>query len=658
MSRLGSNRAASVTDGWEHNVDSVSTYTDTQNDSSYRSMMRRRRITMASLVVLTIAVVVAGLARILGADGFTWVEAIMLVLFAANTPWIVLGFWNSAIGLYVLHLAEGGISRVVPLNMPSAKLPISARTAIIMPVFDEDPERVFRHLQTVVDTMDATGEAVDFEVFLLSDSRNPEIAAEEEARFAALQQRDAMPGRLHYRRRPENTGHKVGNIKDFCDRWGDEFDFMVVLDADSVMAGRSIIRLIRIMEHNPSLGILQTLPVGLPSSSPFARIFQFGMRQGMRPYTVGSAWWQGDEGPYWGHNAILRVQPFRAHCQLPILPGKPPFGGEILSHDQVEAVLMRRAGYHVRVVPQEGGSYEENPPTLPDFLKRDLRWCQGNLQHTKLLGMPGLRPLGRLQLVLGILMYLAAPLWMGFLLTGLVITVVTALDIGAPAEIFSPAPGLFWGTVGFADMVGLFVFMMFMTFAPKLFGVLDVMLQPRRRREYGGAGRMAAGAGVEILFSVLLAPVVSLAQTIFIFGLFLGKRVQWDAQSRDRRSIAMLEAARGLWPQTLMGLTIAAVFIVFAPSILPWAVPLVTGLILSVPFACLTSRSQIGLILARLGLCSTPEEIAPPTVVRMLRLKLPTPDLADAAGSTIKASAIKPLDKPLPVRIRSGSRLG
>ena len=323
------------------------------------------------------------------ADGLNVIELAMIVLFAVSLPWIVVGFWNALVG-FVLLVRPGGLRRVVPLaGLGQAPAAPSSRVAILMPVHDEDPQGVFRTLQATIASVDAALPTNDFEIFVLSDSGDPDIARREVTLFRAWQRADRRQRRLHYRRRRDNEGFKVGNIQAFCDRWGHAFDHMIVLDADSVMSGAAILRLVGLMEANPRLGILQTLIVGLPATSPFARIFQFGMRHGMRTYTMGSAWWQGCAGPFWGHNAIIRLQPFIEHCRLPMVPGRPPLGGAVLSHDQVEAVLMRKAGYEVRVLPVEGGSFESNPPTLLDFSKRDLRWCHGNMQYTRLLGIAG-----------------------------------------------------------------------------------------------------------------------------------------------------------------------------------------------------------------------------------------------------------------------------
>jgi membrane glycosyltransferase len=568
---------------------------------------------MLALVASTIATVVAWLAHLLAADGgLGLLDLLMVTLFALTTPMVALGFWSALIGTLLLRFACDPIGTLVPATRrvrPGA--PIRSRVAIVMPVCDEVPDQVLRHLRAVTQDLDASGEAAPFEVFLLSDTRDPAIAAEEAAGFAAWRAADAAPDRLHYRRRTDNQGFKAGNIWDFCERFGGRFEFMIVLDADSVMSAAAIGRLVRIMEAAPEIGILQPLIVGLPSLSPFARIFQFGMRHGMRAYATGTAWWQADEGSYWGHNAIIRLAPFRAQCRLPALPGEPPLGGHLLSHDQLEAVLMRGAGYEVRVLPQEDGSFEQNPPTLPDFVRRDLRWCQGNMQYLKLLGLRGIRPIGRLQLMLAVIMYLASPFWLGFLILGLAQTVLGTDPAG--------------GSIDPVLALGLFGLMLGMSFAPKVLGVIDTLLSPERGRAFGGAGRITAGALLEILFSFLLGPVAAVAHTIFIGGLLFGRQVRWNVQQRDGRIVRWMEAWRGLWPQTLMGLLAALVLVLFAPTLLPWAAPVLAGLILATAFARLTSSRAVGSRLARLGLCATPEEIEPPEAFAALALPHATP---------------------------------
>src|SRR5712691_5161393 len=345
-------------------------------------------LTMAGLIWLAVVALSPG--------GFGVVDLILVVLFAVTLPWYVIGFWNATIGFLIMRFARDPAAAVTPAAAGvRGDEPITASTAILMCIRNEPTERTARYLAPLVDGLAADPAAGRFHVYVLSDTDVPAIAAAEEAHFAALAAARRQRIAVIYRRRPVNTGFKAGNVRDFCERWGAAHDFAVVLDADSLMTAAAVTRLVRIMQADPRLGILQSLVIGLPSTSAFARLFQFGMRLGMRSYTIGSACWQGDCGPYWGHNAILRLAPFMAHCALPVLPARGVLGGHVLSHDQIEAVLMRRAGYEVRVLPDETLGWEENPPTLIEFIRRDLRWCQGNLQYWRFLFLPGLAPVSR-----------------------------------------------------------------------------------------------------------------------------------------------------------------------------------------------------------------------------------------------------------------------
>ena len=383
------------------------------------------------------------------------------------------------------------------------KAPLRIKTAIFMTVRNEDPARAILRLRTVKSSVDATGEGGAFSYFVLSDTSDPAVAAAEEAAVAAWKAADPDAERIVYRRRADNIGFKAGNVRDFCARWGKDYTLMLPLDADSLMSGSQIVRLARMMQAHPKIGILQSLVVGMPSASAFARIFQFGMRHGMRSYTMGQAWWVGDCGPFWGHNALVRIKPFHDQCDLPMLPGKPPLGGHVLSHDQVEATLMRRAGYEVRVLPEERGSWEENPPTMLEFARRDVRWCQGNMQYLKLLDLPGLYPMSRFQLVWAILMFIGIPAW----------TLMIAL-----------LPVAAWQAQAIDDFpitlaIGLYVTFFTMYLMPKIAGLLDAMLTRGGVARYGGWLRFVPGAAIELTFSFLQGAVSTIRTSIFMVGL-------------------------------------------------------------------------------------------------------------------------------------------
>jgi membrane glycosyltransferase len=571
--------------------------------------LTRRRALFAALVAATM-IGVLWLAAVavppysLGAISF-------LVLFTITLPWSVIGFWNAFIGFLIMRLAR---DPAVTVNALAASIrgdePITASTAILMCIRNESPDQVVRNLQPLLEGLVREHVAHLFHVYVLSDSSDPGIIADETSCFDAFAATWQGVVPVTYRRRAVNTAFKSGNIRDFCERWGNNHDFAITLDADSFMPTDAVLRLIRIAQANPTLGILQTLIIGMPSVSVFARVFQFGMRLGMRSYTLGATWWQGDCGPYWGHNAIIRLAPFIAHCHMPVLPGDGPLSGHVLSHDQVEAALMRRAGYEVRVLPVEGLSWEENPPTLMEFSRRDLRWLQGNMQYWRLLSLPGLRPVSRFQLLFAIQMYLGSPAWMAMTAIG---TVLLALS-DTPAAHYVPVKAGA-GTV-------LFSIMMLMTFAPKIATVIDVLLTPAARRSYGGTPTFAVNIAIETLFMILLSPVIALSHTIFMTRLFVFRRGgTWNGQTRQSHAVPWRLAFDRLWPQTLAGCAVLAVAASKAPNDIGFVLLGTTGLILAAPFAVATASPLIGRLFARIGVCRLPEEKAAPAV--LLPLELP-----------------------------------
>lgn len=560
--------------------------------------LRTRRLVVLALNLATLAGLLYGLAQVLGAGGWSLADGVIFTAFIFGAPWTVLGFWNAVIGLWLLHGVKDGLERVAPFAAAGdGEAPLTARTAILMTLRNEDPERAFKRLRIVKGSLDATGEGARFDYFVLSDT-NVAAVAEAEARLAAEWAAEtAEPGRITYRRRLDNAGFKAGNVRDFCEHWGERYELMLPLDADSVMSGEAIVKLARMMQAYPRLGILQSLVVGMPSKSAFARVFQFGMRQGMRPYTMGSAWWIGECGPFWGHNAMVRIAPFRDTCHLPVLPGGPPLGGAVMSHDQVEATLMRRAGYEVRVLPVEMGSWEENPPTMLDFAKRDLRWCLGNLQYLKLLDLPGLKAMSRFQLIWAILMFLGLPAW----------TLMIAL---LPVKAYEDA-GIANYPVSLAT--GLYVLFLAMYLSPKLAGLADIALTRGGTRRYGGSLRFAVSALIEIVFAFLQGAVSSFRTTLFMIGLAFGHaRIGWNGQARDVHSLSWTTAFAGLWPHLLFGIYIFGALLLLSPTMLLWSLPLTAGYLLAIPFAVLTAAPGLGGWFVRNGLCGIPEDFAPP----------------------------------------------
>jgi membrane glycosyltransferase len=573
---------------------------------SIDELTRRRRIVFG-LNGITYGLLLWWASDILGAGGWTWVDASLLVGFALGTPWAVLGFWNALIGLWLLHFrGKPAWLDVAPYAAAGAEaVPIRIKTAVFMTLRNEDAARAIGRFKIVKDSLDRTGEGDHFSYFVLSDTNAETVAEAELEAIAAWRAADRDPDRIIYRRRHDNVGYKAGNVRDFCARWGDQFNLMLPLDADSLMSGEEIVRLVRMMQAHPKLGILQSLVVGMPSASAFARIFQFGMRHGMRSYTMGQAWWVGECGPFWGHNALVRIQPFREQCDLPLLPGRPPLGGHVLSHDQVEATLMRRAGYEVRVLPEEVGSWEENPPTMLEFARRDVRWCQGNMQYLKLLDLPGLYPMSRFQLLWAILMFVGIPAWT------LMIALLPLAAIQAQAIADFPT--------GAAKALYITYFIMYLM--PKIAGLADVMLSRGGIERYGGWVRFVCGAALELAFSFLQGAVSTIRTSIFMLGLLFGKSVAWGGQLRDAKVLSWGEAARQLWPQTAFGVIVCGALLVIAPPVLWWSLPLTIGYLLAIPFAVLTADPAFGRSLERLGICGIPEDFrAPPEIAAARQL--------------------------------------
>jgi membrane glycosyltransferase len=565
-----------------------------------------RRILFTTLVIATIAGVLWLTAIALSADGLDTLDIVILVLFAATLPWSVIGFWNATIGFAIMRFARDPIAAVLPAaTRVSGHEPITAATAILLCIRNESPERVIRNLKPMMADLAAAGVGDRFHVYVLSDTSDAAIAQQEDASFGLLAQRwDGRLG-LTYRRRTDNAGFKAGNVRDFCERWGERYELAVTLDADSFMPAAAILRLVRIMQADGKIGILQGLVVGLPSTSAFARIFQFGMRLGMRSWTIGSAWWQADCGPYWGHNAIIRIAPFVAHCHIPKLPEGGVLGGHVLSHDQIEAALMRRAGYDVRVLPEEDLGWEENPPTLIEFIRRDQRWCQGTLQYGHFLFMPGMKFVSRFQLAFAMLMFLGSPAWIGLLVVG---TVALAASPTA-ADFIRPDAGH-----------ALLAVILVMWFAPKIATVIDVLTRPKLRRAFGGTARFLVSVATETVFFILLSPIMWICHTLFLAGLPFGRVIGWIGQVRHDHTVPWSQSLHQLWPHTAIGFAGLGLISATHPSAFCYAFLLAGGPALSIPLAVFTARPGLGRLLTRIGIGRLPEETAPPLALTALAL--------------------------------------
>ncbi len=544
--------------------------------------------------------------KVVSVGGTTPLEWALLVLFVANFSWIALAFTSSLVGfVWMVALAPK------PPELPQA---LASRTAVVMPIYNESPERVFAAVQAMVESVGATQLGDAFDWFFLSDTTNPDIFVAEENAFLRLRDRIGAQTRVYYRHRRENTARKAGNIADFVTRWGGCYEHMLVLDADSLMLGRTIVALAAAMEADPDAGIIQTLPLIINRNTLFARIQQFAARIYGPVIAAGLSTWMGRDGNYWGHNAIIRTKAFADHCGLPHLRGKPPMGGHILSHDFVEAALIRRAGYAVYMLPMLDGSYEESPPSLIDLSARDRRWCQGNLQHIRVLPARGLHPASRQHFATGIFAYIASPLWMMQLLVGMVLVLQASY---IKPEYFTNELTLVPAFPRFdaERSLELFAVTMVVLLMPKVFGLLVSLIQGETRRGSGGALRLILSAILEVLMSALLAPVMMLIQTGHVMHFLFGLDTGWNPQRRDDGSIPFMAIVRRHRSHVLFGVLTLVSGLLISPSLVAWMSPTIIGLLLAIVLSWATGKLSVGLAFKRVGLLATPEERHRPSVV-------------------------------------------
>ncbi|HET6725196.1 MAG TPA: glucans biosynthesis glucosyltransferase MdoH [Gammaproteobacteria bacterium] len=582
-----------------------------------------RHFLMFVLVAVQTAFTGIYMVQILPYHGQTALEAAVLVTFIGLFAWISIGFWTAFAGFFTLlfNLRRLAITRICEAR-GSDHAPL-ARTAILMPIYNEDPRRVFAGLRTTYLSLQKTGQLEHFQFFVLSDTTDAARSVQEELEWSEFCRSLGAFGRVHYRRRRTHIKRKSGNIGDFCRRWGATFTYMIVFDADSVMAGPTLVKMVQMMEVRPEAGIIQTPPVTANRVSLFARIQQFANRVYGPMFTAGVHFWQLGECYYWGHNAIIRIKPFIEHCGLSRLPGNGPLGGEILSHDFVEAALMRRAGWEVWVAYDLGGSYEETPPTLLDELKRDRRWCQGNLQHLRLLGTRGLSAAHRAMFVNGVMAYASAMIWLLFLILSTAEVAVQALT---PVKYFSSKPSLFpiwpewhpnWALALVVSTAGLL-------FLPKILSWALTVLKPPPTRCFGGFFRLTFSVLLETIVASLLAPIRMLFHAKFVLTTLIGRQVKWGAQVREDAETGWLTAIRYHGGATVIAIIWAGGVYWLNPAFFWWLAPIVSALVFSIPLSVFLSRVRLGRLARRAGLFTIPEEIEAPAEIAALNAELAT----------------------------------
>jgi len=583
------------------------------------------RVRRACIFIGTASLTFAGcyeMYEVLQVGGVTLLEWMVLFLFVLLFAWVAFSFMSALAGFAVLLLR----SRDALGIDPDAPVPtIASRTAMLLPTYNEDPYLVMARLRAMHEALEHSGFGARFDWFVLSDTTNPSIWIAEEQCFLRVRQHRGA-NNIYYRHRPENFARKSGNIEDWIKRFGAAYQHMIVLDADSLMTGETILRLVSAMEKHPDVALIQTLPTVVNARTLFARLQQFSGRLYGPLIAAGIAWWHGSEGNYWGHNAIIRVRAFAQDAGLPDLRGRKPFGGHILSHDFVEAALMRRGGWSIRMAPSLGGSYEECPPTLIDFAARDRRWCQGNLQHLAVLPARGLHWVSRLHLLTGIGSYLTAPLWLLFLLFGILISLQAQF---VRPEYFPKGFSLFpkWPAQDPILAAWVFVGTMGLLVVPKLLAYVLLVTQSRRRKQFGGGMLAFAGLVIETLLSGLIAPVMMIFQSTAVTEILLGRDAGWQVQRRDDGELPNGELIRKYALPTLFGIAMAGSAYAVSLPLLLWMAPVIIGLLLSIPIAMLCS-SRSG---ANPRLFRTPEQTSPPEVlVRANELSKDSDEIAAA----------------------------
>ncbi|MFT3781639.1 MAG: glucans biosynthesis glucosyltransferase MdoH [Nibricoccus sp.] len=588
-----------------------------------KRLKRRRRLFFTAVFVLT-SLATWFMADLFWRDnnGIRGLEWALLVLFVILFSQVAVGFVTALLGFYVIN--RGGDSRLITKTVkPDEDVPL-ASTAIIMPVFNEDVSRVFEALRVIYRSVQETKKLEHFDFFILSDSTKPNQWIQEEVAWVELCKQVGGFGRIFYRKRRQQINKKAGNVADFLRRWGKNYRYMVVLDADSVMSGKALVDLVATMQKNPTVGIIQTAPRLVNGETFYARLQQFSNRLYSPLFLAGLNYWQQYDGNYWGHNAVIRVQPFIDHCSLPSLPGSEPFGGRILSHDFVEAALMRKAGWGVWLAPDIEGTYEEGPPTLIDSAKRDRRWCQGNMQHSWLLFAKGFRPVNRFHLLMGVMAYVSSPLWLFFLLLS-TIHVFNLVRFPDPAanrslEIMTSFFGYTWEV---PEAFTLFVLTMLLLFLPKIISVFLVVQKKERAEPFGGRLRVGISALLEIVISTLLAPINMLFNSKFVLFILLGQGVSWVTQNRGGDDgTDWREAILTHGPHMLFGVVWGASSYVLWPAFFWWLSPVLAGVLVSIPLSIALSKPSFGRQLLRLGLFVTPEESDPPYELKRLRTNL------------------------------------
>ncbi|MBF0387944.1 MAG: glucans biosynthesis glucosyltransferase MdoH [Candidatus Omnitrophica bacterium] len=579
-----------------------------RGDGPHGRTLRIRRAVFFILVGVSTFLAGSAFTTIIGADGLTPLAVAIIGIYLFLFGWISFNFWTAILGFLV---SLSGKEAALPLFPEVQPIAPETRIALIMPVYNEEMARIYSSLRATYESLKDTGQLERFDIYILSDSVQSEYVLMEETAWSELCRDVDGFGRIFYRRRKLRLHKKSGNVSDFCRRWGSQYKYMIIFDADSLMEGELLVRMANMMEARNDIGILQTAPAAMNQASLVSRLQQFASHVYGPLFFSGLRFWQLDESGYWGHNAIIRMAPFMQYCALPKLPGGPPFGGEILSHDFVEAALMRRAGWGVWLAYELEGSYEELPPNLLEEMERDRRWCQGNIQHLRLMFMEGVAFGHRILFLNGNLFYFSSFMWFLLLLLMTVHSVTnffhtTAYFIPAERTLFPHWPVQY----RFLSIQLLMVTAAFL-FIPKVLSVLLIARSPQRAARFGGWGRLFMSVVLETVLSTLLAPLRMLFHAWYVVLNLIGQKLVWKSPVRRSRSTSFVEAFRAFGPGMAGALVWGAIAYVVNKTLFWWIAIIVIPLFLAVPISVFFSYPSLGLLFRQWGLFLTPAEIAP-----------------------------------------------
>ena len=615
-----------------------------------------RLFIMAMLVIPSTALAGWSLYEIFLPNGLTNLEIAQLGLGLTLFAWLCMAFWTGIIG-FVLQLFN-----IDPLSLrkkqcaPDQDSPLVQKHAVVMPVYNEDTRRIMVGFEACVREIMGSAQAEQFDFFMLSDTRDEQKA---EAELRAWNRMTKRLGRyashVFYRRREENSHRKVGNLKDFCERWGANYESMIVLDADSIMSGERMLDLARRIEQNPDTALVQTIPMPVRQDTFFGRFVQFAAHLYSPMLATGLSFWQTDSANYWGHNAIIRIAPFMQHCGLPTLEGRAPFGGEVLSHDFVEAALLRRAGWQAYLLTDTTGSYEEVPSNIVDYAIRDRRWVQGNIQHLGLLKVKGLKTANRLHFLFGAFAYISSLVLFCMLALGTADALIRATSV---PDFFVSEYQLFpsW-QVARQDMMMVTMWgTAALLFLPKLLGITLALI--KRRSEFGGAFSLLKSAILELVMAVLIAPLMMFYHSYFVISVFIGHSVKWEAQEREGRKVPWSVAFKHTQIMSCLAVIWGVTTFYYTPSLFMWLLPVLIGMVLAAPIIRLSSSTHLGVSLRNWGVFVIDQEVKECMALKRLRVamnyfsisqyKAEVPALPDSLWVTMPEQALH--QKPLPMQ--------